>query len=237
MLDREGDSLVLAEEIGIAVAPGVKIGAAPERLARAGVIAFGDVMDEDDGEVVSPLEVSEVTEKAGDLDGAVLIRGVNSDKGIEEQNPWHEALDGRPQALLVAWGVKLEDRLGDDDEVEALEIEIAVTTESLEPRADLRKRIFGEIDQGATGIVDTKAVEGGRVGSDAQGEIERQKALEALSGSSDHAYGGSAPEILDEPALGGLFALKVAGVGGPELLGLETVRGNHGQRTFRAWMT
>jgi hypothetical protein len=61
VLDREREVVVAASQVEIGIAPGVQISGAAERLtAESGGGVLAQVVDEDDGEVVSALEIAQL---------------------------------------------------------------------------------------------------------------------------------------------------------------------------------
>lgn len=63
MLDGQGEVVPAAAQIEVRVAPRVKLGGAPQRLAGSGLGGtLAGVVDEDDGEGVAALQLAQVRE-------------------------------------------------------------------------------------------------------------------------------------------------------------------------------
>ena len=68
VLDGEAQALIgTADEVTGGVVPGVQIGATAQGLAEVAAGAFCHVVDEDDGEVVAAVELTEEAEEARDV--------------------------------------------------------------------------------------------------------------------------------------------------------------------------
>jgi len=200
VLDREQEPFVVSSEVEIGVSPGVELGASPERLAGAQVgCAFFRVMDEDDGERVAALKLAEKGEQRGDLGGEVLVDAMEPDERIEDEQAGAEHLDGADEPLPIELGVDPERRLGDDVEIEAVEIGAGGLTDSFEAPSEDVVGVFGGEDENGPDPVDGEAAERGSTGGDGDGEIEGEKRLAALRFASDDPDGLLGPEIPNEP--------------------------------------
>ena len=93
-------------------------------------------MDDDDGEVVLALELTEVGEQAGDVSGVVLVATMESNEGVEQEQPGGEGGDDVTQAVAVPLEVEPEAGRGDDVEVEATDVEATMATDSGDASAD-----------------------------------------------------------------------------------------------------
>ena len=69
VLDDERRLPLALEQVGVAVAPGMKVPRPAEGLAGLGGARLADVMDEHDGDVVLALECAQVAEDVGDVAG------------------------------------------------------------------------------------------------------------------------------------------------------------------------
>ena len=74
MFDGQRQLVTIAAQIEVAVAPGVELGGAAQRLAGAGVgRTLAGVMDDEDGHVVAALQVAQIGEERRDLAAGVLV--------------------------------------------------------------------------------------------------------------------------------------------------------------------
>jgi hypothetical protein len=106
VLGLEEEALVVMAQIQGAVGPGVEVAGAAQGLPGIGGGVLSHVMDDDDGEVVSALELAQEGEELGDLAGVIFVSAVQSHEGVEEQESGSEAFDGFGETLLVALEVE-----------------------------------------------------------------------------------------------------------------------------------
>jgi hypothetical protein len=123
-------------------------------------------VDEGEREVVTPVELTEEAEEAGDVGGAVLVESVEADEGVEHEELGPERREGPVQSAPVGLEVETEAGCGDDVKVEAVERESSVCAELSDAVAELVGRVLGEIDEGGARGVDLEATEAGGGGSD-----------------------------------------------------------------------
>ena len=131
--------------------------------------------------------------------------------------PGGSLLHGLVESELVAFGIEAQPVSSDDLQVEACQIEAAVTAQVGDTVADAGQSILGEIHQGGSGGVDREPPEGGSAGRDRDGEIEAKPRLAHLGAAADNPDGGGGPEIAHQP---------LGSVG----LGIDGMDGNGGQR-------
>jgi len=105
MLGGDDEARVLAADVQSAVGPGVEVTRAAQSLAQAAAGLAG-VMHDDDGDVVSALQLAQEGEQGGDLGGAVLVDAVQA----------YEGPDARPSQCRWAH------RLGQDQERQRREL-------------------------------------------------------------------------------------------------------------------
>jgi hypothetical protein len=111
------------------------------------VSGFSSMMDDDDSEVEGTLEFTKVSEDRGDVGRGVFIDAVESNKGVENQEPWSKLFGRVTQPFLVLSGVESERSGGDDLNVELSEVEICELTDTLESSANDLRRILGGIEE------------------------------------------------------------------------------------------
>ncbi len=83
MLDGEVQLLASVGEVAGGVGPGVQVGAAAQGLTGVLPCAFGHMMYEDDGDVMLAIELTQETQKAGDVGGTVFVEAVEAHEGVE----------------------------------------------------------------------------------------------------------------------------------------------------------
>jgi hypothetical protein len=181
--------IVTAYQITGGVGPCVEVGAATERLAEVTAGTFGHVVDEDEGELVTAVDVSQVSQQARDIAGAVLIQAVQTHQRVQEQQLGFECLQGLLQSAAVALEVQAEAGGGDDVEIEAAQGESSVPAQLIDAVADVGERVLGEVDKHRTGSVDLEAAEAGGPGGDGDRQIEPHHGFAHLRRPSDNTDG------------------------------------------------
>ena len=85
MLDAQDEGVVAAAQVEVGVSPGMQVSGSAQRLAaetRGGV--FAQVMDENDRQAVSALQVTQLAEQGGHVGGGVLVAAMQAHEGIEQ---------------------------------------------------------------------------------------------------------------------------------------------------------
>jgi len=234
VLERKDDLLSLTREVRITVAEGVQIGASSKGLPRLSATLLARVMHQDQGEIERALKLAEVGEQTRDVLAVVLIEGMKAHQRIEQEKPRAVARERGTQALLIRRAIETKNGFGDDDKVELVDVDAPVPAEALQSRAPLSAFVLGKVNEAAPGRLDGESSQGRGAGSDAQGKIEPEEALETFRGSAQNTGSAPAPQPLDEPAILRLLAVEIPRVDGVELV---RTRGLHGQSTLRARAT
>jgi len=155
---------------------------------------------------------------------------VKADKGIEDEEPGLEGLEGVVQGDLVALEIEAEAGCGNGVEVEAGEGEAPVLTELGDAVTELGQGVLGEVDQGGPRGVDLEAAEAGGAGGHRDRQIQSQPGFTRLGGPANDADGAGAPQIADEPRRVGRLGIEgMDWEGGQRLV--------HGQINSRAAIT
>src|SRR6202453_366930 len=95
----------------------MELGGTAQGLAGADVSgALAGVMDQDDGEAVSPLQLAQVSEQRGDFAADVLVDAMQADEGIEDEQPRLEPVDSFLEAGAI--GVEVETQAGGGDDLD-----------------------------------------------------------------------------------------------------------------------
>ena len=118
VLDSEGDltgaRVTVAAKVEIRVAPGVKLGGPAQRLAAADATgAFLGVVDDDDGEIVSPLQLTQPGEERSNLARGIFVDAMQTHEGIEHEQAGSQPGDGLLEASAI--GLEIEAQGGDGD--------------------------------------------------------------------------------------------------------------------------
>lgn len=201
MFDGEREVFVLPAQVEIGVTPGVELGATPKGLTCAQMACgLSGVVNEYDGEMEAALKLAQVAEDGSDLGGEVLVDSVKPDEGIEEKEPWSEAVHGIDEPFLVEYGVEPQRRRSDDVDVELGESELEMGADAFEPGADDVQGVFGGVEEDSALARDGKVSQARRAGGDGYSHIEDEEALATLGFASDDADGLVGPEALDEPS-------------------------------------
>jgi hypothetical protein len=202
VLDRDGELVLGATHVEGAVGPGVKIAGAAEALpslgARGAILA--GVVDDENGDVVLALHLTQKGEEGGDIAGAVFVNAMKSDERVEQEQARSNRTEGASEARAIAVEIEAKRRGGDDLEGEGTDIQLAVAAESQETLLHGLGAILGEVEENGPGIVDGEATEARSRGSDGEGEIECQPALATLGCAANDSHTGASPEGFDEPA-------------------------------------
>jgi hypothetical protein len=99
MLATQEQAVTSSLQIEIGIAPGVKVRAASECLSWVVGGVFACVMDEGDGESEGPRKLTQSGENGGDLGGVVFVRALESDVGVEHEEPRLVLLEGVPEPV------------------------------------------------------------------------------------------------------------------------------------------
>gem|GEM_PF-1573726 len=230
MLEGEADALVVtAGEIAGGVDPGVQISRAAEGLSGILSGTFGHMVHKDDGQFVSSVEVPQEAEEFGDVGGAVFVEAVEPDQWVEQEHFGCEGNEGLVEGVTVALEVEAQAGGSDDLEVQTSQREPSMAADLLDAIAHVVQRILGEVDDDGPGSIDGEVLEAGGAGGDGDGQIQAQPGFTGFRRPPDHADGGSAPDILDQPP--GVVGLLLDGVDG------KRGQAGHGASTLRASMT
>ena len=89
MLDGQDDAVVtVAAEVEVGIAPGVEFGRPAQGLTGAdGTGALSGVVDDGDGDGVTPLQFAQEGEQRGDIAADIFIDAMQADERIEDQQP------------------------------------------------------------------------------------------------------------------------------------------------------
>lgn len=204
VLDGEGEDVPFAgaTQVEVAVAPGVKLGAAPEGLSCAEMSgALAGVVDEDDSSLVMALQAAQVVEQWSDLGGDIFVDAVKADERVEDEEGWTQYADSIVEALTVEFQVEAQRGSGDDLEIEIGESQLGSCADPLESLADGGEGVLGREEQDTPLSSHGEPPEAGRGGRDGHGHVESEEGLAALGLAADDANGLGAPQPLNEPAL------------------------------------
>jgi len=123
----------------------------------------------------------------------ISVDAVHADEGVEEKESRTDRAKCGVEAEEVVVEVEAERRRGDDEEVEVVEVDFALTTDGCDAGAHVGEGVLGEIDEGGSGACDVEASEAGGCGRDGDGHVESEPARTALGWAADEADGLVAP--------------------------------------------
>jgi len=200
MLGGQGQLGTLAPHIEIGVTPAVEFAGTAQGLARAtGVRVFAGVMNQQDGQLELALEFAQIREQPGDLAGVVFIHPVQSDQRVQDQQDRPELLDGVGEPRSIGGSVKPERRGGDDFHRQGGKGHLRGRRDAFNPLTHDRQRVFGWEEQDWSAAPDWKLPQAGGAGSDADGDIQSQKAFAAFGFAAQDADGLLGPETFHQP--------------------------------------
>jgi len=114
MLDGQNDTVVaVAAEIEIGITPGVELrGSAQSLPGTDGACALLGMMDDRDGDGITPLQFAQEGQQRRDVAAEVFIDAVQTDERIEDEQPRLQPGDGGVETCAIcleieaqAWGV------------------------------------------------------------------------------------------------------------------------------------
>ena len=121
MLGGHDDLPVAPAQVEIAVAPGMQLAAAAQRLAGAAGATLASVVDEQHSGPEAALQVAQEAEDGSDFRNRVLVDAMQADQGIEDEEARSDPFDGLQQPLPVEAMIEAERGHVDDGDVEGLE--------------------------------------------------------------------------------------------------------------------
>jgi hypothetical protein len=147
------------------------------------------VVDEYDRDGVTALEIAQEGEQWRDLAAGILVDAVQSDEGIEDEQPRLEPCDGLLEAATVGIEIEAQAGRGDHLDVELIEADGGGSTNAVEPAADDVQGVFGRIEQDAARVRHGESAQAAGAGGDGDGQIESEEGFAALWFAADNADG------------------------------------------------
>ena len=202
MLDGERELGTVAAQIQVRVAPGMELGRTAQRLACAQTAAalFG-MMHEQDSETVTALQFSKIGEERRDLAAGVLVDPVQTNEGIEHQQPGSEIGDRFLKASAVGRQIEPQRRRGDDVNIEVTKADAGGGADALQAAAHDVQGVLGGVEQDTSGLRHGEPSQARGSGGDRDGKIQREEGFAALRFPTDDTDGIGRPQIGDQPAL------------------------------------
>ena len=171
------------------------------------------VVDDDDGDGVAALQLSQIGEQRRHLTAGVLIDAMQTHEGIEHEQARLQVGDGVVEASAVGREIQSHGGCGDDLDVEIGKAEAGGGADAVEPPAHDVERVLGGIEQNAAGAWHAEATQARNAGRDRDGEVEREEGFAAFGLAADDADRLLGPQPGDEPALfGGAIGEAVGGL-------------------------
>jgi hypothetical protein len=112
------------------------------------------------GDGITPLQFAQEGEQWGDLAVDILVDAMQTDEGIEHEQPWLEPADGRVETRAISIEVEAQAGRGDQLDVEIGQRNAGDGTDALEAGTNDVHGIFSRIEQNAAGMRDHEAAQG-----------------------------------------------------------------------------
>src|SRR5690606_24444117 len=126
-------------------------------------------------------------------------------QGIEEEEARPELGEGGAQALEILTSIEPEARDRDHVEIGIKKLDLAGPRDRLDALTDERKRIFCEVDERESGILDWEVSERGAATCNAERHVEPEPGFAGFRGATEDTNGLTRPETVDEEASRLLF--------------------------------
>ena len=150
----------------------MELGGAAQGLAGADVAsALLGVVDDDHGDGVAALQLSQIGEQRRHLTAGVLIDAMQTHEGIEHQQARLQVGDGVVEASAVGREIQSHGGCGDDLDVEIGKAEAGGGADAVEPPAHDVERVLGGIEQNAAGAWHAEATQARNAGRDRRGVL------------------------------------------------------------------
>ena len=201
MLDGERDAIVgVAAEVEVGIAPGVEFGRSAQGLTGAdGAGSLSGVMDDRDGDGVTPLQFAQEGEQRGDIAADIFVDAMQAHERIENEEPRLERGDGFLETRAVGLEIEAQTGRGDHLDVEFGEAGAGGGTDALKAAADDVQGVLGGKEQDPTGPRDREAAQAGSSGGDGDGQIKGEEGFAALWLATDDPDRLFGPQPVDEP--------------------------------------
>ena len=193
MFGRQDEMAVAPAEEEIAVAPGVQVARAPERLTVHRSTLLSQVVHQDERQVVTALEQPELGQECRDVRRRVLVETMKSHERVEDKKPGTVAIEGGGEPCPIVLGIESETVRKDEPEVESLDIDVARNRDGADAGTELCRAVLSPVEEDGAGITDREAAEGGSAAGDADREIEGEPGLAALGRAADEAHAMTGP--------------------------------------------
>jgi hypothetical protein len=108
------------------------------------------VVDDEDGEIMSSLQLAQVGEQGGDFAAGVLVDAMQTHERIQHQQAWLELLDGAFEPTAIGRQIQPYRECGDHVNIQFLKTNVGCSTDALEPTPHDMERVFCGVQQYAT---------------------------------------------------------------------------------------
>ena len=174
MLDGQRDVVAIAAQIEIAVAPGMELGRAAQRLPGAdAAAALLGVVDDEDGNAVAALQLAQIGQQWGDLAAGVLVDAMQAHERIEDEQARLQSGDGLGEVAAVGIEVEPNGRRGDDLDIEVGQLHAGGDRDAFEAAAHDMQGILGRKEQDPAGARHREPAQARHTRCDGNREIER----------------------------------------------------------------
>jgi len=180
----------------------VEFGRSTQGLAGAdGAGSLPGMMDDRHGDAMTALQLTQEGEQRCDIAADIFIDAVQAHEGIEDEQPWLQPGNGLVETRAVGGEIEPQAGGGDHLDVERGKADSSSGADALETAADDMERVFGGIEQDATGAAHREAAQAGDAGRDGNGQIEGEEGFTALGFAADDPDSFVGPQPVDEPTL------------------------------------
>ena len=175
--------VAVAAEVEVGIAPAMELGGAAQGLAGADVAsALLGVVDDDHGDGVAALQLSQIGEQRRHLTSGVLIDAMQTHQGIEDEQAQLQVGDGVVEASAVGREIQSYGGCGDDLDVEIGKAEAGGGADAVEPPAHDVERVLGGIEQNAAGAWHAEATQARNAGRGRDRDGRRLSELRSRTG-------------------------------------------------------
>ena len=156
MLDGQDDPIiVVAAKVEVGITPGVEFGRSTQGLAGAdGAGSLPGMMYDRHGDAMTALRLTQEGEQRCDIAADIFIDAVQAHEGIEDEQPWLQPGNGLVETRAVGGEIEPQAGGGDHLDVERGKADSSSGADALETAADDMERVFGGIEQDATGAAE-----------------------------------------------------------------------------------
>jgi hypothetical protein len=137
-------------------------------------------MDHEHGELISPLQFAQQSQRRCNLAAGVLIDAMQAYERIQHQQRRFEFFDGMLEPVPIGLQIQPHGGGGDHLYVQLLQAHLGGDADALEPSAYDVQSVFGRVQQHPSGGRDREVPQAGGPGGDRDRQIQSQEGFAAL---------------------------------------------------------